>query len=312
MKRTISLAAAGVMAAGLALVPAAAASAAPVPAQRSQVVSTYADGSIGTVSRPVVNHGYLTIRSRDRQTRRPGVDTGVQFTVVSVNPGYSIGQVQRAINLQLRENASPFQAALSTRLINREAVTYGGIDSLPRDHEVVSTTVNLPHAGRYYVINTETGRANVVGRFFADNNTAAIPNSVVSSTGLLVAGFRGIDRFFGANGVQPRSGVLEVRNLGDTVHLAEIYRVRNGVTDAQVQREFDTIMANRVPLTDPAGLNSIPTDLIGVDAISPGHSAKLRYHLRQGGTYLVLCFVADARTGVPHAFMGMHKILHFA
>ena len=310
MKRAIALAATGALAAGLALVPAGAASAVPVPAQRAEVVTTFADGSIATLSRHFVDQGALTVRVRDRQRR--STDNGQQITVIRVRRGFNIRQVQRAINLQLNQNASPAQAALSTRLINREAVAYGGIDSLSHDNEAISDTINLDRAGRYWVINTANGRAQNLGSFFAGFNTAAEPRNVSAPSANLIAGFGGIDRFFGANGVLPRRGTLRVQNLGDTVHVIEIYKVANGTTDAQVQAEFNTILANRIPVTDPAGLNSTPTDLIGVDALSPVHVDKLRYNLRQGGEYLVLCFVADETTGVPHGFMGMHKILHFA
>ena len=27
------------------------------------------------------------------------------------------------------------------------------------------------------------------------------------------------------------------------------------------------------------------------------------------GTYVLLCFIADDENGMPHAFMGMHKVI---
>jgi hypothetical protein len=309
MKRAISLAAAGVMAVGLAAVPTAA-SASVVPPQRSETVTVLGSGNLGFVSRPVVDQGALTVRLRDHEI--PSRDQGIQATIVRVHRGFTIGQVQRAINLQLNQNAPNAIAALSTRLINREAVAYGGIDALAGSDEVVSTTVHLDRPGRYWIINTANGRAQIIGTFRARHDVAVTPHRLQTPDATLIAGFHGLDRFFGANGTLPRAGELRVANLGDTIHVVEIYRVRNGVTDAQVQTEFNTIMAGHTPTSDPAGLNSTPRDLIGVDAISPGHVAEQVYDLDHGGTYLAVCFVADETTGVPHVFMGMHKILHFA
>jgi hypothetical protein len=28
------------------------------------------------------------------------------------------------------------------------------------------------------------------------------------------------------------------------------------------------------------------------------------------GTYVMLCFIADDEAGMPHAVMGMHKVVH--
>ena len=42
--------------------------------------------------------------------------------------------------------------------------------------------------------------------------------------------------------------------------------------------------------------------------LSPGREARLTYHL-PAGTYVLLCFVADDVTRMPHAFMGMHKVV---
>jgi len=46
----------------------------------------------------------------------------------------------------------------------------------------------------------------------------------------------------------------------------------------------------------------------GSDVESPGVSLQLTYNL-PAGTYVLLCFVADDQTGMPHAMMGMHKVV---
>ena len=49
---------------------------------------------------------------------------------------------------------------------------------------------------------------------------------------------------------------------------------------------------------------------MGTDVLTPGKALKLSYALR-AGTYVLMCFVADDREGMPHAFMGMHKVVRF-
>lgn len=42
--------------------------------------------------------------------------------------------------------------------------------------------------------------------------------------------------------------------------------------------------------------------------LSPGKHADITYNL-PAGTYVLLCFVADDQSGIPHALMGMHKVV---
>jgi hypothetical protein len=100
------------------------------------------------------------------------------------------------------------------------------------------------------------------------------------------------------------------------VHLLQMYQVADGVTDAQVQAEHDTIMSGGTPTSDPAGLNSPPTPGTGSDAVSPGHYSLLSYNLPKG-TYLLQCFVCRGRHGHSacvhgHAPDCPHRLSHAA
>jgi hypothetical protein len=108
----------------------------------------------------------------------------------------------------------------------------------------------------------------------------------------------------------PSHGTIRVHNDNDcsTIYLLQMSRVATGVTDAQVQHEYDLVRAGKQPGTDPAGLLTRPTALVGTDALSPGLTAYLTYRV-PAGTYLLQSFVPDARTGVPQAFTGMHKVV---
>ena len=66
-----------------------------------------------------------------------------------------------------------------------------------------------------------------------------------------------------------------------------------------------------------AGLTRLqPVDLadhsrLGVQSgvLSPGNQVVFSSPLLTRGTYDLECFISDDRTGMPHFFMGMHKIV---
>ncbi len=47
---------------------------------------------------------------------------------------------------------------------------------------------------------------------------------------------------------------------------------------------------------------------VGSGVLSPGRSLLLSYALPPG-TFVLACFVADDVTGMPHAMMGMHRVV---
>ncbi|MGB6223919.1 MAG: hypothetical protein WBF76_00885 [Pseudonocardiaceae bacterium] len=51
-----------------------------------------------------------------------------------------------------------------------------------------------------------------------------------------------------------------------------------------------------------------PGPQIEIGVLSPGKHADITYNL-PAGTYVLLCFVADDQSGIPHALMGMHKVV---
>jgi hypothetical protein len=59
----------------------------------------------------------------------------------------------------------------------------------------------------------------------------------------------------------------------------KLNNVANGVTDAQVQANNDTIRSGGTPVSDPVALNSPPTPGTGSDALSPGSFNLLSHSL---------------------------------
>jgi hypothetical protein len=280
---------------------------------QSITVTVTGSGLTGSVHGPRYLHpGPVSLKIAD-ETRSSGAHQpppGAAVTVVAMQRGYHVSRLLKDIAAQTGNNPAPAVAAASTRDINKIAVAYGGGDKTRGLPSFRSSNVFLNHPGTYYVINTSGSKPVVLGTLFL------VGPRVHQNYGQY-RGIQGVVNLGNARGRDvitasrlPAHGTIEVRNLGGGVHLMQMMKLASSkTTDAQIQAEFDAFMAGRQPSSDPAGFNSAPTASTGTDAISTGHSALLRYNLPHG-TYLILCFIADDQTGVPHAFMGMHLVVH--
>lgn len=270
---------------------------------QSVQVTVRGDGSRASINNDDVHPGWLKLQITDDTS--PSI--GAQVVVAQMRHGYSVKRLVADIAAQVSQNSVPAQAAASTRDINKIAVALGGGDTSDHEGFFRSDTIFLPSQGRYFVINTaaKNGPA-LVGDLEARGRTvhAGAPHH----SGTITLGKGSADTIT-LRGSMPRSGTVKVRNRGDSVHVLQMSKVADGVTDAEVQAEYDTLMTGGKPTSDPAGLSSPPTPSTGSDAVSPGHASLFSYHL-PAGTYLLQCFVADDTTGIPHAFMGMHLIVH--
>lgn len=300
MKRTI--AAGTALAAGLLVTSMGLSAPAGASTSNDLTVNVTGHGGTANLSTHHVHQGYLRLLVNDDTAEHQGTT----FTVVDVHRGHTINQLLAAIDLQAGQDASPADAAKSTRTINRIASAFGGADT-QNAAQFVSSTVFLPTAGRYYLVAV-TDKAHNLGRIDADHDGNG--NKPARTSNLLMG--NGATDTFALDGATsiPSSGTLRVQNNGDGIHLQEMWKVKDGTTDAQVQAEFDLILAGKQPTSDPAGLNSPPVDLIGVDAVTPHNAAYLTYANLPKGDYLTVCFIADDVTGVPHVFMNMHLIIH--
>ncbi|MBD0741084.1 hypothetical protein BG418_06250 [Streptomyces sp. CBMA152] len=108
---------------------------------------------------------------------------------------------------------------------------------------------------------------------------------------------------FDVRGLHEAKDPILFHNAADELHEMQLQPVTPGTTDAQLQAYFDKIAAGKpatAPFTGPA---------LGLGAVSPGGTVLLRAHHLPPGTYALLCFIPDDKNGVPHAFLGMHKVV---
>ena len=269
-------------------------------------VTVTGDGSHATISNDDVHPGWLTLHVKDGTT----ASLGAQVVVAMMRPGFPVARLVADIDVQVNQSSTPAQGAASTRDINKIAVALGGGDTFGKSTFLRSNTIWLPQDGVYYVLNTSAKNGvDVVGDIEAHGRSRGDQDSPDHS-GTISLG-NGTTDTITLRGHMPEHGTVKVRNNGNSVHLLAIGKVADGVTDAEVQAEYNKLMMGVFPTpgNDPANLLGAPEPATGADAISPGHVSYLSYHLPEG-TYLLQCFVDDDTTGIPHAFMGMHLIVH--
>lgn len=257
---------------------------------RVQTVTVTSEASGLHFSSTHVNEGTITFKI---STTNPN---GIGLTLLRPQHGASLAKIAAGA----AEEFNPATGAAGTRDLEHDAVFYGLADTAPGSPE--SATVRL-NEGTYYAIDTSSEAPPTAASFvkftvvkarhgdFA--NRAALAHS---ATVLMTAN----DRFVVWGHLRSHGSVL-VANVADTLHFMSLSPVAPGTTDAQVQAYFDSGSQDQPPfaLNGPSA---------STDVLSPGKQLVLSYSLPKG-TYVMLCFVSDDETGMPHALMGMHKLV---
>ncbi|MER7395362.1 hypothetical protein ABT381_07590 [Streptomyces sp. NPDC000151] len=194
---------------------------------------------------------------------------------------------------------SPAAAAKGVSSIRGEAELYGGAQVTPS----VSATFSTPITAGTVVLLDFTAflkdSAHPVTRTLElrggpSRGRADFPDSIVT-TKETKAGPR-----FEVHGLRKAEDNILVHNASDEIHEMGLQPVPRGTTDAQIQKAFSGTAAGSPPFTGPS---------LGLGAISPGRTALLSNHHLPRGTYALLCFVPDDKTGHPHVAEGMHKVV---
>ncbi len=109
--------------------------------------------------------------------------------------------------------------------------------------------------------------------------------------------------FGGFSNVKAGPQIWEITNLGDQPHMLTMSKVPDGTTVAQV---LNTVMAMDMGTPSPDALTEDQFQNVpdGVLLLSTGQTMYLPVTL-DASTYVVLCFVTDPNTGMPHVMEGM-------
>jgi len=253
-----------------------------------QTVEVVGDGTSVRIDRSSVGAG--TVRFRVSSTRAEGSEV----TLFRLRGGVSLDD----FFADLKDEFTPDKAANATKELRRDASFYG-LAEVVKDHpETITERVDR---GTYYLmdlgnVDPSKTRPEVTKLTVRGGNGGRDVDSDLS--------VRTVNDRFVAPRVWPHRGTYSFTNRDDTIHFMAITPVKAGTTDRDIQDFFDHPPSN--PNAQPPFFRDGPSG--GNDVVSPGRTIKVSYDL-PAGTYVLLCFVADEETGMPHAFMGMHRVV---
>jgi hypothetical protein len=263
-----------------------------------QTVTVVGTGSAVHLSDASVFSGSIHFRvsSTNPQTQNGG---GSDVSLFRLKEGKTLADVSRALHEEFSQD--PQTAAKGTRDILATAIIRGLADVVPGHPETVTEFLG---AGTFWAMDLanppvsgppQFTKLEVRGGGHNIEQDSDLPSQVQVST---------VDEHFRAPDVWPHEGTYSFTNNADVIHFMQLQPVKPGTTDEDVQDFFDAILngKNNVPPPFAAG----PTG--GNDVVSPGFGLQVTYDL-PAGRYVLLCFVADEQTGIPHAFMGMHRVI---
>lgn len=162
-----------------------------------------------------------------------------------------------------------------------------------------SGTIVLPRAGSYTPISIGE-RGVVFGKALVVKGPART-SSVPRTDGRIIA--KNGPSWGGASHL-PTTGRFLFKNRGNTgvPHFVILQQVAEGTTTDQVLEYLQSGVETPPPWGLPASMET--------GSLSPGRSMTVDYDL-PGGQYVVMCFFPDPKMGgMPHAFMGMLRMIH--
>jgi hypothetical protein len=206
-----------------------------------------------------------------------------QMNIVRLRKGYSLPQFGQDVGAGLGSGN-----VKAIKRVDKNAVFRGGAEARPGWNGAFSANLG---PNTYYFFDSNTNKfapVKVVGKL---GRRAAVPTS--STMNIYTYGF-------GPQGTIMHNGWTLLKNRADQPHFVELQQVKQSTTAAQVKKFFKH------------GAQGQPSWALrateGSGVISPGHNSAMRLNL-PAGKYLVACFWPDDRTGMPHAFMGMWKLV---
>ena len=168
---------------------------------------------------------------------------------------------------------------------------FGGFDVMAG--KSARGTLLLPSSGSYVLFNDSGFPHNP---HWLSVTSPAGPQTLPAADGNVVAK---TNRRFGGNTTLPAKGTIHFANEStESPHFLNLQQVKPGTT----RKDVISALEGNGP---PPFLKGVA----GTDALSNGQSMDLHVHV-PAGTYAEMCFFPDPKTGDPHAFMGMVRIVH--
>ena len=222
-----------------------------------------------------------------------GKTAGAGFGVVGLKAGYTIAELKKDYA------ASQKQSKTALKALNRavaHTTFYGGLNA--DAGQTLTGSIVLPKAGTYYLAkegNTLTHVTTLTVTGTPSKGTKVASTATVKAMS---------GEMFGGSSSLPAAGTITFTNVSSgstrSPHFLVLQHVKAGTTKKDIANYFASGSNNKPPFALDGDANT--------DVISPGISMTFGYRLPKG-TYAELCFFPDLKTGIPHAFMGMIKIV---
>lgn len=209
------------------------------------------------------------------------------LVLLSLRAGYSIQQAQHDVTAVMSASG-PADPKL-VRRIDTRIIWWGGTFA-PGQLSVI-----LP-AGHYVLIDEAPG--NAMAELTVTGSLHTLAPYPKPSAGIYATSRIHGDRFDVTRTTLPADGWVSFTNKTDEPHFVSLQHVRSWVTDSDVAKGLSAA-------TPPSWTLSAEYD--GAP-ISPGHHIRFSLHLPPG-KYLLTCWWPDAYTGMPHALMGMWRLI---
>lgn len=245
-------------------------------AAKAQVVVAHMTSSRIWLSDATVHAGRILFTARTR-------DGGHTLQVARLRNGYTIDQVGQDIEKALRGDVPAVQR------VDNGVSFRGGVETHPARPGRFSTVLR---AGHYLVLDQSGGglaRLTVTG-----SHVRRVHASHHGTVTAFSYGFGSSPRALTAH------GWIRLSNQSEQPHFVEFQRVKPGTTASMVRKTLAADASGTPSWTLKANLSS------GV--ISPGNTEVMHVDL-PAGRYVLLCWWPDDKTGMPHALMGMWKLV---
>ncbi|MGH3412082.1 MAG: hypothetical protein ACRDPH_03250 [Marmoricola sp.] len=271
-----ALATAGVTAAALAAVPA---SANAVAVQSKTGPAHMVVAHMGKSIHLSVGHRVHAGRIMFRVVTRHGAHS---MQIARLHNRYTVQQANADLNKAFGGDVA------AVRRVDHNIGFLGGAETRPHKPGMFSTVIGR---GNYLVLDQD-GNAVTALHVFGHTIKRRAPHTS-SSIGAFSYGF-------GVRHTIPHRGWTRVYDQSDQPHFVEFIRVKRSTTPKMVRKALSPSATSQPSFVLPGGT--------GTGVFSPGRGQFFHYALPRG-KYLIACFWPDDDTGMPHAFMGMWKLI---
>jgi hypothetical protein len=207
-----------------------------------------------------------------------------ELQIARLKHGYSFAQAGADLGQAFSGNVA------AVRRVDANISFRGGAEARPHHPGLFGVSLS---AGQYVFTDQNSNAYRFITVYGKAPARRALPHN--SSIGVYTYGFDATPN------VLPRKGITRIFNVSDQPHFIVFQHVKKSTTNAQVAKYFRSMSDKQPSWALKANTSS------GV--ISNGRSQTLRYSL-PAGKYVIACFWPDDDTGMPHAYMGMWKVIN--